>query len=156
MGAQSNRRIFARCNAETWRIEQILHLGGMLGEIAIPAGLEQLIEGWQLAEVAPALGLPDDAENWLPEDVVEWLRVNDKFGFLVQVATPVKEFIDQTSFNSSWSRYRAEWIYDEDFTRVMARASQWVRKMDSDFRHASLRAASTPTRAGEDHVALLR
>jgi hypothetical protein len=171
MSATANCRIFARCNEDDWRVEQILHLGSMLGNIAMPKSLEQAIQGWQLSEVAPALALPDGAGNWDAEDIVAWLRENQKFGFLVQVGVPVKKFSDVTSFSSSWSHYHIAWIYADDFNRVIMAATQWVKDAEAADRQAAfhrdhsedpappaLGATNTRTTraAGGDHVALPR
>jgi hypothetical protein len=144
MNRYDNHTIFEQATNNAWRIEHIVHLGSMLGASGVAASLEQLLAGWHVGEIIPALGLPTDATNWPVDDIASFLRRQARLGFLVQIATPVKHYASHLAFTSNWRTYRTEWVYDEDFNQIASHAAAWVQKMDDVFRAASLGMSRPP------------
>ena len=55
--------------------------------------------------------------------IYDWfLDRNKKYGFIVQLATPVRD--PQKSY--SWGHYTTEWFYFEDTTKIGEVAIEWV------------------------------
>lgn len=138
MDRNDHHAIMAQATAQSWRIEHVIHLGSMLNVSGISASLERLLAGWQVSEVIPALGLPFEASNWPVTDIADFLRLNSRLGFLVQLATPIKHYASQCAFTSTWRTYRTEWVYADDFQQVPFLAAAWVQCMDEIFRADSL------------------
>jgi hypothetical protein len=86
-----------------------------------------------LIETLPAIKelLERDAfEDMEADEVAEWFIDRDVYGFLVQIATPVRQYGSgsDTSWMSSWGHYYTTWVYVESPDKIAAAATAWAEK----------------------------
>jgi len=68
---------------------------------------------------------PDDV------DVMDALIRADKFGVLVQVATPVRCYLKGGNvYSSGWGHYHTTWLYADDLKESGGQAFLWAHEMN--------------------------
>lgn len=138
-----NALIAERCEDFNGRIEQILHLGGMLAALdAFPDPLNEFMDDFPTSKIDQIGPLADFAKVWKKEsrgadmrsrDVldffVEWARDKGVLGYLIQVAQPSRGK-GQSFF--SWGCYTTAWFYGETLGEAVDRAHKVFSKLWRD------------------------
>jgi hypothetical protein len=93
-----------------WRFEAMFHLGAMSADESLPSAFDDALDE-ELLEIAIAVGISRRKALDLEKDeFLEHLRQKYRFGFLVQVATPVRSYAnDGSSYFCSWGHYGTHW-----------------------------------------------
>lgn len=82
------------------------------------------------AQIAREYGNTNDLDNLDDDDFCEavktWIMEHEKYGFLVQVATPVCRNTGH-GVSYSWGHYKTKWIYGETITEVVERTKVWIK-----------------------------
>lgn len=133
----ANSRILASTLQIGWRFDVIAHLGGMTGDDSFPEVLEQALDE-ELEDVAIALGVPAKRASTIEKDeLLELARRKRKYGFLLKVATPVRNYFEGNSCSFSWGHYRTTWIYSEDMIESLPTVEAWVEARCAEDRERS-------------------
>ncbi|POZ80214.1 hypothetical protein [Burkholderia contaminans] len=121
-----------------WRFEAIFHLGAMSPDESLPTALEDALDE-EIPDIAVAVGISRRKSLDLDKDeFFEHVRRKHTFGFLVQVATPVRAYTgDGDSYFCSWGHYRTHWLYGDDLASLMPKIEAWVNDCCADDRKAS-------------------
>ncbi|WP_324810049.1 hypothetical protein [Ralstonia pickettii] len=129
MSKELNVKIIDAAMNQNWRFETLLHIGGMTGDDALPGALRDALED-AIDEIAVAVGLSaKQAREIDEEELLERMRHKRQFGFLVQVATPVREYLgDGDTYACSWGHYRTRWFYTEDIGALLKDIEDWVEQ----------------------------
>jgi len=101
------------------RLENVIHLGTMCVDQFPPSCVADAFEDdW--INVARGLGVePSTTPSDGPDNIAEFVVQQDKFGFLVQCATPVPSF----NGDNSWEgMYYLFWVYGEDWDELFNKA----------------------------------
>jgi hypothetical protein len=134
-GPEANSKILDAAMQGIWRMETILHLGGMTGDESLPRALEEALDE-DFEEIALAIGLsPKRVADLDKDELLERIRVRAQWGFLVQAATPVRSYVaggDTCQF--SWSSHYTHWFYGEDLCATIPAIEAWVAKCILDDR----------------------
>ncbi|MCW8857002.1 MAG: hypothetical protein OQJ95_06515 [Kangiella sp.] len=104
------------------RVECICHLATQATDYALPSILEHAILNDSDA-IAQLLGFSTDESD--VENFFEDAFLYNKFGFLVQFATPIPVDVKPDQFTHSWSYYTTKWFYGDDYLEVCEQAIQW-------------------------------
>jgi hypothetical protein len=113
----------------TIRIDKIILLAAAINEDSMSEDLQQILEEEDYTLLEKLFGLPAqeaDAQNWDHTAIREWLVDHRKFGFLIQLATPVREYFSEKSWSSSWGYYSTPWIYADTLEEAIELAKQWA------------------------------
>lgn len=137
-GPEANSQILEATMQGIWRMDKILHLGGMTGDESLPPALQEALDE-DLEEIAIAIGLSKKRAGELDAfELLERIRLRSQWGFLVQAATPVRRYVDDSdTCQFSWGAYYTRWVYGEDLTSVVPEIQKWVRQCVADDRKES-------------------
>lgn len=127
------KQLMQRFADNTARIENMVMLaGGVLSENASSDVTDFFCEV-EVEEFEGCFGpIPEDIKEALAcEDFFEiegWLLENEKFGFLVEFATPeVKISKSNPQISSySWSCWTTQWVYGDTLEAAMDKGFAWV------------------------------
>ena len=85
-----------------------------------------------IKSLPPITGLlgQDTFEAMDPDDIAEWFSSHGFFGFLAQIATPVRKYgtASDTSWMSSWGHYHTTWVYVDSPDMIAAAALAWAQQ----------------------------
>lgn len=118
---------------ETARIENMILLAGVLSDDAVPDVASELFREASIDEIERIIGL-DPLPDWVKQGMDEgdegivhqWLSNAGKYGFLVQMATPVMRPSKSGSRSFSWGYYSTQWVYGETLDEALERGFGWV------------------------------
>ena len=123
------------------RIEKCIPLFGAFGDErpsddladfldeADPEDFERLFPGFEVAS--------DDHEAFAYE-----LFSQARFGFLVQVATPVMRPVTKSSMSYSWGNYYTRWLYAGTVDDIVSLAEAWAAERRQAERDKAAKAAA--------------
>lgn len=120
----------------TARIESMFLLAGVLPESSLPEGISEFLFESSQEELEKVFGkinfdLYSAIEQGDSEAIVQWLIDNEKYGFLIQMASPVKTATKVRGCRSfSWGHYRTGWVYGADLDEALDNGFKWVDDMD--------------------------
>jgi hypothetical protein len=126
-----SNKLFQQLEGATARIETLLHIGGMITDCcSIPESFREMLEDQSRAELEEIFpGIPDWAVESIDDndltEFLEWLHEEDRFGFLVQFATPVMEGSEDFK-TYSWGYYGTRWVYSESLEEAIELGLKWV------------------------------
>lgn len=135
-----NQRLFEQLEQLTLRVNEVIYLGGMLGDgDSFAEPLQELLEDdtEELEKLFPELRVLldqiDDVRG-IHEEVASWLLRNRKLGYVVQFATPVMEQhppakgFKYFSATYSWGYYQTARFYGETVGQAMRQGMRWARE----------------------------
>lgn len=127
----NHSQVFEKLYDETTRVEKVIYLAGaMASGDSFSDDLREFFEEEDEDAIESCFGpIPDGVELDEPEFVYEWLVDAQKFGFLVQVATPVMKPLGDGCTQFSWGHYRTEWVYGETLDSAIRLGLAWVAEM---------------------------
>jgi len=114
---------------ETTRIDAMVLLASFLGEIdSMPDVMDDDFFQEDIETMESCFGpIPEETKDaYQSEDYSEflgWLLDNDRFGFLLKFATPVRD-CDGTHF--SWGYYTTKWVYGDTLEAALDSGCCWV------------------------------
>jgi hypothetical protein len=116
------------------RFENLIWLPGVMANEQVPNIFLEWID-WvndrepsdQIFRELPELPAPSD--DLLDLERARWILAR-RFGFLVKVAHPVRQYRDDTSWYSSWGYYSTRWLYADDIDGCVAAALAWALQLD--------------------------
>jgi hypothetical protein len=118
---------------ETARIEEVIYLAGAISQVdCFPDRLRRFLEG-EFEAIDEALGeMPEycDLEadrNLMCEMFFDWMRDTNRFGYLVQFATPVMRPTGKNSAMFSWGHYTTTWVYGDTIAEAVRKGMKWVK-----------------------------
>lgn len=130
----TDARISERLFDETVRVEHIIWIPGAVADPeATPDAfreefVEWLVDGHssELVAALPSLKyVVENSEDMQAGDVAERLIYTP--GFLVQLATPVREFHGGDTSSFSWGYYRTGWIYVASEAELEPEIIKWAQ-----------------------------
>lgn len=96
-----NEQIARSAGRNIWHFEGIFHLGAIAADDALPPAFREALDD-DAVDIAKAVGIAGaDALSMCGDDVIDDLRDHAISGLLVQVATPVREYGDDSALPSS-------------------------------------------------------
>lgn len=129
-----NSQLYEQLEQATARIEQLLHIGGMVaGSDSMPDPLRDLLDedDETLTMVFP--GLPDWVKEAMsdrdegPDAFHQWVHDSGALGFVVQFATPLMRDLDSPGCGTfSWGSYYTHWVYGDTLEQAIERGLAWV------------------------------
>lgn len=114
---------------ETARIDAMVLMASVLGEID---SMPEVMEDDFFQEDAELMGscfgpMPDEIkeayESGDYSEFLGWLLDNDRFGFLLKFATPVR---DSNGNSFSWGCYTMKWVYGDTLDEALEKGFAWV------------------------------
>lgn len=121
---------------EALRVDRVIYLAGAISQgDSFPSDLEDFFEDQDLKNIVECLGpIPSfvdmDAKPFeRSESVSEWLYSRGKFGYLVQMATPVMAKRSQSSRSFTWGHYYTHWFYGEEMDDAVRAGLAWAADM---------------------------
>jgi len=129
------------------RIERMLDLSSTIPHLydlfRIPDELDDFLEDNYEAKqrhpsVAPLFARLDklDEDDWSEPDVIAdlWLHAGPAASelLLVQVATPIREYVSENAWRSSWGYYNTKWVAAASLHEAWDLAVEWAKE-----RHAA-------------------
>ncbi len=119
----------------TLRVEEILHIGTMAADDSLPSRLKDFLE--EIEEEDLKIMFPD-ISKWVVDEIGtrefsdafrEWAIQKNKYGFIVQFATPVKKWSkDKKSASYSWGYYNTKWLYADTFETALESGMKWAEE----------------------------
>jgi hypothetical protein len=134
-----NKQLNEQLEQATARIEQLIHLGGMVAAgDSLPDPIRDLLdeEDKTLIEIWPDLPawvmevLSDRTEG--PEAFSQWAHDSGTLGFVVEIATPVMRPLGDGACSFSWGNYYTRWFYGETLEEATKRGLVWVDERRAD------------------------
>lgn len=135
-----NQRLFEQLEQLTLRVNEVIYLGGMLGDgDSLAEPLQELLEDDTdeveklFPELSALLEQSDDVRV-IHEEVTSWLLRHRKLGYVVQFATPVMEQhpppkgFKYFSASYSWGYYQTARFYGETMAQAMRQGMGWARE----------------------------
>lgn len=127
------RELIDRFDNENARIERMGLLAGMLAQSGLPNDIQELVEGSTVEELEAVFGpIPDFVKEGIEEGadnaVEEWLLEEEKLGFIIEMATPVKTWRNDHSATFSWSQYYTQWVYGDTLEEALEKGFTWVEE----------------------------
>lgn len=118
----------------TIRFDKVIFLAAALVDSnALPGDLEDLLGDEQQAYLSELFGIPlTTLEDILGDTEGDTSVIADllidyyKFGFLVQVATPVRQYRADGSARISWGFCNTHWVYGETIAEAIELSKQWA------------------------------
>lgn len=138
----NNRDWFAELEERDLRIERIIWIAGVCVE-SVSDDLREFMEGLSGAgEFNNIFGLEISEEKFdefvdAEDMVLGTLNTEDRLGWLVKFATPVRTYLSETEWQGTWSWYSTTWRYSDDFREVLRKGVQWAENMHKKDRHES-------------------
>lgn len=130
-----NKQLSRKLEQATARVETMIHLGCMVTDASsLPEALDDLLQDDDtLVQAFP--DMPEwvkaalDSRHERGEAFSEWVCQEEKFGFVIQFATPVMRNIDKNGCGSySWGYYSTRWVYGETLEEAVTNGIAWVAK----------------------------
>ena len=117
------------------RIERCILLAGVLSEDAFPPDFDELAEGEDWETLERCFGeIPEDVKSDVDkyndgESLAQWLLENEKLGFLIKMAAPIKTPMGKTGWTYSWGYYATRWVYGETLEAALDAGFAWVEQL---------------------------
>lgn len=123
------------------RIHQVIDIANLLGSegfmgSVIPEDFEDFMESTPYkrhasVEVLCSI-LPNDGFDAEPEEIHELLYGHQVFGMLLNVGTPVRKHLTETSWRSTYGHMYTGWVYSNTYEEAWEQAKNWAQE-----RHAA-------------------
>lgn len=106
------------------RCEQIIHLASQCFDETTSHVEDAFSMDWDV--IWEAIGVEPQGEE--RHDINQTIVDSRKFGFLVQMATPVLTMIGKVGWSLSWGHYSTKWFYAESLDEIYKAAFVWEEK----------------------------
>lgn len=125
-----SKNLHDKLMAANCRIEKMISLAGAFGDLDGDVYVcQELCDFFTDSneDIGETFGVPSEAIESLGNefDIYNFLDESEKWGFLIQFATPIMEHSDG-DVSYSWGLCRVRWVYADSFDEAVANGLAWV------------------------------